>query len=840
LAAAGALASSCGHPDRSLEFLVHVTMFDVLLRDLRVAVRVWRARPLLGAVIVLTLALGLSATSLIVSVVHAVLLEPLPYADPDRLVVVRASLPGQRRAATQLSGPDVVALQERTRTIDTAGAVWARPGVLGEAESAIEIEIGWITPGFLEAFGVPPQLGRLPTGEEHQRSDTIVVSDALWRERFASDPAVIGRRIEFDGEVRTVVGVMPPGFRMLFPPDDGVPESIQAWLPWGDDLARLSRTFRVFTLVARLGPGVIDVERDTDLVTIASAIAREDLEYARSGFLLRAEALPRALVAPVQPALLIVLGVVGLVLVIACANAATLLLIRSLQRSTEFAVRQALGAGRVRLWRQILTEHVLLGVVAAAAGLWIADGGLAALRHLDPSGIPRLQDAALEAPTIILVAVAAVAAATLIGMAASRHALGCAPQAHRLIRGGSGRPRPAYQVFVLAQFALAVVLVAGAGLLVRTMIRINAVELGFTPAGALSARLSLPDVRYPYTTAGPSIAEFYRQLDERLRQIPSVRGAGATLSPPLAKHPMRPRAYSYRTQEGDVAWGTIAADYRTVTSGWFEAIDARLVAGRLFDSRDRIDRPLSVIVDTTLATRAWPGDTAIGKPIRVEVFRNGVFAPLWGEVVGVISSIRLTSLVTHEREQIYLAHQQSPQRTMYAFIRADGDPLAIVDALQAIVRSLEPGLPVFDIRLATDYVAKATAVTRFSMIALGVFAPVAIALAGSGVFAAMSATVAERRREIAVRLALGASPSVVFREVMEQGLAVALIGIGSGVLGAVVLTRLLSSLLFGVSPGDVPTLAGAAILAAVCAAIGCWLPASRAARVEPWETLRAE
>ena len=815
-------------------------MLDVFLRDLRYALRVWRARPLLAVVIVLTLGLGFSATALIGSVVHAVLLEPLPYAGPDRLVVVRAGLPGQGRAIAQLAGPEVVAVTDRARTIEIAGAVWARPGVLGGLEAPVEIEVGWMAPGFLEAFGVSPQIGRLPTADEHLRTDTIVLSDAVWRERFASDAGIVGRRIDFDGEPRTVVGVMPPRFRMLFPPEDGIPESIQAWLPWGTPLDRHARTFRVFTLLARLGPGVTDVERDTDLTTVASSIEREDVEYSRSGFTLRAESLPRALVAPVRPALLIVFGVVGLVLVIACANAATLLLIRSMQRSPEFTVRLALGAGHGRLRRQLLTEHALIGILAAGTGLWLAEGGLALLRYLDPNGIPRLRDVAFETPAVLLAALASVAGAMAIGTAASRYAVRSAPRAHDLTRGGTGRSRGALRLFVVTQFALAVVLLAAAGLLVRTMVKLNAVELGFNPAGVVSMRLSLPDVRYPYRSAGPDIAAFYRQLDERLLEIPSVRAAGSTLSPPLAEHPMRARAYSYRTRDGEVEWGAIAADYRTVTPGWFDAVSARLVAGRVFDSRDRLDRPLAVVVDTTLAARAWPGDTAIGKAIRVEAFRNAVFAPVWGEVVGVISPIRQTSLVTEEREQLYLAHQQSPQRTMYPFIAADGDPLAIVEQVQAIVRALEPGLPVFDVRLAAGYVARATAVTRFAMIAMGIFAAVAIVLAGAGVFAAMSASVTARRREIAVRLALGASPSRVFREVMGQGLAVALIGIGSGALGALALTRLIANLLFGVRPGDMPTLAVVAMLAAVCAAIACWLPASRASAVEPSETLRAE
>jgi putative ABC transport system permease protein len=302
---------------------------------------------------------------------------------------------------------------------------------------------------------------------------------------------------------------------------------------------------------------------------------------------------------------------------------------------------------------------------------------------------------------------------------------------------------------------------------------------------------------------------------------------------------MRPRPYAYRLADGEVEWGAIAADYRTVTPGWFEAVGARLVAGRFLDGRDRWDRPIAVVVDTALARGAWPGHDPIGQALRVEIFRDGSFRPQWGEVVGVIDPVRLTSLVQAGREQVYIAHHQSPQRTMYPAIRTSGDPLALVPAVRDVVGTLEPGLPVFDVRLAADYVADTMAQTRFALIGMGIFAGVAVVLAACGVFAALAASVGQRRREIGIRLALGASPLGVFGATMGQGLRLAALGVAAGLVAAAASMRVIDSLLFGISATDGTTFTAVAALLAAVAAVACSLPSARAALVDPCETLRS-
>jgi predicted permease len=813
---------------------------DAVVQDLRLAGRECRRRPVLTAVIVLTLALGISATSIVFSVVEGVLLAPLPYAAPDRLTVIRGGLPGQRQAVTQLAGPEVQAVIERAQTLAASGAIWARPGVLGRGPSAIEIEVGWITPGFLEALGVRPLAGQLPSGDDHRRTDVIVLGHDVWRQQFGGDPSIVGRRVDFDDEPRTVIGVMPAGFRMHFPADDGVPDSVQAWLPWGQDLSELPRAFRVFTMVARLENGAGWETVGADLAGVAAGVAGEHADYAQSGFSLGAVPLADALVAPVRPTLIVLSAVVAVVFVVASANVANLLLIRTTERASEYALRLAIGAGRGRLWRQFLTESVLLGICAGTMGVGLAALGVRLLQQLDPAGLPRLADVGIGVTTLAVSGAASVAAALGFGSLAAGHAL---TQARRsaLAHGSRVSARAAAMRFlVAAQVSLSVVLLCGAGLLGRSVVGLNAIDPGFDATNVLSLRLSLPDVRYPYDARGPAIAEFYRRLDERLASLPGVRQAGATLMPPLSEQPMRARPYAWRTSEGEVEWGAVAAEYRTVTPGWFTAIGARLVAGRVFDDRDRWDRPAAVVVDTTLARKAWPGRDPVGQALRVELFREGVFRPSWAEVVGVVEPIRLTSLTVEGREQVYIAHHQAPQRTMYPAIRTAGDPLALLPAIRDIVRELEPDLPIFDVRSMGEYVAGATAQTRVALIGMGVFAVVALLLAAGGVFAAISAAVGQRRREIGIRLALGASPAQVFAGTMGRGLTVTLTGVAGGLAVAASTMPALEGLLFGVDPIDATTFGAAAVVLTLVAAGACWLPAARAARVDASQTLRSD
>ncbi|HEX9190241.1 MAG TPA: ABC transporter permease, partial [Vicinamibacteria bacterium] len=455
---------------------------ESLRHDLALAGRSLRRRPAFTAVVALTLGLGIGANTAVFGVVDAVLLRPLPYPSPGDLVVVWGELPGQGRLDSHLSGPELAAIWEGSRFLRSMGAVFPRPGVLrGDDGPVEEVEIGWVTPGFLETLGVRPHVGRLPTPEEHvaEPSTVMVLSFELWERRYGADPGVLGRAVDFDGERRTVVGVMPRGFRMLFPPDQGVPERLAAWLPWGGrDYRTMPRGFRAFTPVARLAGGATAGQAAGELRALAARAREESVDYASSGFGLRLEPLAAGVVAHVRPTLLVLFGVAALVLLVACANAANLTLARAAESERDLRVRAALGARRGRLLRQLLTESALLGALGGGVGLVLAEVGLRLVRALEPGRLPRIDAASLDPRALACAAAAAAAASVLFGGIAALQALRAVDAASLQdgARGASSRPSGARGMLVVSQLALSLVLLAGAGLLVRTYAHLRAID----------------------------------------------------------------------------------------------------------------------------------------------------------------------------------------------------------------------------------------------------------------------------------------------------------------------------------------------------------------------------
>jgi putative ABC transport system permease protein len=818
---------------------------EAFWKDVVFAVRSLRRRPVLALVVALTLGLGVGATTAVFSVVDAVLLRPLPYPAPERLAAVSIELPTLGRARAHAAGPELQALWDGARSFAAVGGLWARPGVLrGDDGPVDEIEVAWVTPGLLEALAVRPLLGRLPTHEElvAETTDVMVLSHGLWQRRYGSDPGIVGRRIDFDDERRTVIGVMPPGLRLLFNREDGVPEDVGAFLPWGGGYAEMARAFRIFTTVGRLRPDASFAQAGEELRAIGERVRGESAEYASSGFGFRVEPLEEGVVAHVRPALLLLAGVVAFVLLIACANVANLSLARALDAERELALRQALGASRWRLVRGILTESTLLGVLGAAVGLWLAARALDLLRILAPGTLPRLDEVALGGRALWAAAAAALLASLVAGAIGASRALATAGRTslRPATRDGSVPASPLRGLLVVSQVALSLVLLVGASLLLKSFARLAAVNPGFDPRSLLTLRLSLPDVHYSYRKQGPKIADFYRRLDERIASLPGIEQVGATLNPPLSGLPLRERPYAWRAPAGEVEWGRAEARYTTVTPGWFRAAKLRLVSGRFLDARDHWDAPLSAVVDVALARRAWPGTDAIGQDLEVEVFRQGEFRRAWATVVGVVDTVHLGRLEAAGAEQIWLAHAQAPQRTMYVTVRSTLEQTALVSAVQAEVASLEKDLPVFDVRLASEHVARATSVARFASWALAAFAVLAALVATGGVYAVIAYIVSRRRHEIGVRLALGATPAAIRGLVVGQGLALIVPGLVAGLLGAAVLARFLSSLLFGVTPRDPATFLAVPALLAAVAVLACLLPARRAARLDPTEALRTE
>ncbi len=819
---------------------------EALISDVRVAVRGFRRRPGLNLVSTLTLALGIGGVTGAFSVVDTVLLKPLPYSDPDRLAVVRVELPKLGRFGARASGPEIAAIWDHARSFEKVGSLWARPGVLrGGDGPASELEAGWITPGFMESLGVAPHLGRLPTREEliSEKPDVIVLGFELWQQRYAADPGILGKRISFDGESWTVIGVMGPGLRMLFPPDEGVPEKLAAWLPWGGNAYReMSRGFRVFTTVARLAPGVSIDSAAADLRRVAEGVRSQSNEYAASGFGFRVESLAEGAVAHVRTVLLVLAVVVAFVLLVACANITNLSLAQAAELGPDFAVRAALGASRRRLWRQILTGSIILGSVGAAIGLGLAGAALEFLKSIEPGRLPRIEEIDLDRRAVAMAATASFLAALISGGIAAARSIGLTiPSSLHLEVRGATRPRSFLRgPLVVSQIAVSLVLLVGAGLILRSAVHLAQVDPGFDPRNVLTLRLSLPDVDYSYREQGAKIADFYRRLDASIGSLPGVEQVGATLNPPLSGLPIRTRPFTFRSAAGEGEWGSMVARYSTVTPGWFKAARVRLTAGRFLEPADDRNHPLAVVVNTTLARRAWPGDAAIGQPIRVEVFRDGTFGPAWGEVVGVVEPVKMSGLEIEDGDQLYLAHAQAPQRTMFLTVRTSVPPLSLVSSVQARVESIEKDLPVFDVRLAEEHVAHAMALTRFALWTLAAFAGLAAALASAGVYSVMSFMVGQKRREFGIRLALGATPRTIRGQVLQQGAGLICVGVALGLLGALALSRGLSSLLFGVTSNDPATFLVVAALLSAAGLLACSIPARRAASVDPIEVLRNE
>jgi putative ABC transport system permease protein len=818
---------------------------DTLLQDLRYGIRTLVKRPGFTLLVALTLALGIGSNTAIFSVVNSVLLSPLPYRDPSKLVLLRTELPEQGRIRPASSGPEFFDYREQSRSFSRLGAIWYRPGALtDDALEPEEIDMGFVSAGFLDALGVEPALGRFITDEEDvvNAPRVIVLSHSLWKRRYGADRNIIGNPIEFDGVPHTVVGVMPEGFQMFFPPDAGVPPRLDAWVSWGIGYAEFPRTWRIFTLVGRLAPQVAVGEARAEMHNVAERVHTDNAEhYEGSGLDVELELLHRDVVAPVRPSLLLLFGAAGFVLLIACANVANLFLVRATGAEGEMVVRAALGASRWRLLRQLVTESALVSFLGAGLGLLLAQWGIETLKLLQPGNLPRLDELTIDGRVLGFVVIATVLTAMVFGAVSSIHVFRkggdtAALKVGARSLGDAGRQR-VRRLLVVGELALSLMLLIGAGLLVRSFILLAGVDPGFNPSGVLTMKLSLVDSHYPYS--GPQkIAEFYRQLHSRVLDLPGVESVGATTELPLDGQSFRLAPYAYETPEGVLEWDRAAANYLTVTPGWFEAIGARLKAGRFFEWTDDLDHPNVVIVDDKLAKLVWPDRDPIGQRLQIEIFMNGR-RPVWAQVIGVVEHLRHHPSQIGV-EQVYVPHPQSPMRTMALAIRSEVDERTLAGAIRSEVRQLNADQPVHGVRPYAEYFGESMAATRFALSLLALFAVMALALASVGIYGVIAYGVSQRTREIGVRLAMGATPNRILQSILGQGAMLTAAGLGLGLLGAVGLSRFLASFLYGVTATDPMTFAGIPLLLAVVALAACYLPARRASKLEPTRALREE
>ena len=800
------------------------------LADLRHGARLLVRAPGFAAVAIAALAIGIGANTAIFSVVHTLLIERLPYADADRLVVVWEHQIPRNRKGNVVAPANFLRWREMNTVFEDMAAVSPafRFTLTGQGEP-VEVPMQFVTAAFFPIIGVQPMLGRPITAEEDRPgSRVVVVSERLWRTRLNGAADIIGRGITLQGESHTVVGVMPPEFSFL-------DKTVDLWVPVGFPASPRTPRGRWLGTVARLKPDITIEHAQQDMSRVATELTRQFPEF-NTGWTAQVVPLREQLTGDVRPALLVMLGAVGFVLLIACANVANLLLARATARHRELAVRAALGAGRGRIIRQLLAESLVLAAAGGAAGLLLAWRGLHLLRAAVAESVPiqRLEGVGIDGPVLGFTVLAALLSGLVFGLVPAFTASGSALN-EALKDGGrqgsAARGHRTRSAFVVVEIALALVLLVGAGLLVRSFARLMDVEAGFDTRQTLSMRVSLPQANY---RDAQSRVAFFDRLLERVDTIPGVQSSGAISALPLAAIGSATR-YEVVDQPAPPLGQEPVTDVRVIASEYFSSMGIRLVRGRTFETGTAADAQDKVIVNEAMARAHWPNDDPIGKRIKVS----------WGdnredEIIGVVGDVHMAGLDARPRPAIYWPHARNGDGSMTLTVRAASATGPVVSAARGILNGLDPSLALADIRTMDEVVSRSVAQRRLTMTMLATFAGAALLLAAVGIYGVIAYSETQRTQEIGIRVALGAQRGDVLRMVVGQAAMLALIGIAVGTAGAVVLTRWMAGLLFGVQPFDPATFLAVAGLLGAVALLASYLPGRRATRVDPVVALRGE
>jgi putative ABC transport system permease protein len=818
-------------------------MMSTLAHDLRYALRALRRTPGFTAAAVAALALGIGATTTIFTVVNGVLLRPLQYEAPERLVNIWNDLGQGAQSLPAVSPLDFRDYKERSRTIEDFAAAAEgnvanlRGNLTGEGEPE-RADVVTVTANFFPLLGVRPVLGRqfLPAEEVVNGPHVIMLSHRLWQRRYAGDPSLVGKTIQIDGVAHEVVGILPADFRLQLPKEAFQITDADLWAPIQFDYSTpLPRNLTFFTVFGRLAPDVTMAQAQAEMNLIAEQFRSEFKEHAASNLRIRAVPLHYDVVKHARPALFVLLGAVGMVLLIACANVANLLLVRGTTRQAEFALRTALGASRGAMIRQVLSESLLLALAGGALGLGITLAALAVLRRLHPANLPRLADIQMDATVLTFTMAICALTSVLFGLVPALRAAGTDPQEHLKLggRGGSaGDRRRARTLLIVAEVALSVMLLVGAGLLIRSFIALQRVDPGYDGSDVLTFELSMPFGKYP---GGPARRAFFRELREKLEALPGVATVGLVSQLPLTgSGPLSPFAYNEETARN---FESVTADGRNVSPEYFEAMDATLLAGRTFTYQDSAGTPPVIIVDQTLAELAWPGQNAVGKQLQLAPTGE---PNAFSEVVGVVEHMRQHDLTRDILHQIYYPVGQGTPTVMTFVVETTLDPASLIPTVRRTVSEMDPDLPVSRLTPMSGYLTDGQAQARFSLVLMSVLGAVALLLTAVGVFGVISYSVSQRTREFGIRLALGEDPRRTRLSVVMGGMRLVLISIAIGLVGSLVVTRLIAGLLYDVSPADPVTFAGIGLLLGSVALLACYLPARRATRVDPALALRSE
>jgi len=817
-----------------------------LWQDLIFGARMLRKSPAFTALAVVTLALGIGANTAIFSVVNGVLLRSMPYRDPSRLAIIWNDYGSQGQSLPAVSPPDFKDYRERVRLMEFAAGSGTPGGTLvlddpgGGGNRPQQFDMASVTPNFFPLLGVEPALGRNFTAEEGALNGprVVIMGNRLWQDTFHSDPGMVGRSIQLNGNPYTVVGILPPQFRLLLPAEAFQLRDSDLWIPQQINYAAFPRNLTFLSVFGRLKPGAGMSQAQAEMDGIAEQLRNENEVHKESGLRIRVVPMQFDVVKNVQPTLITLLAAVGFVLLIACGNVANLLLARATRREREMAVRSALGASRGRLVRQIMSESVLLAILGSLGGLLVAELGLSLLIQLHPAGLPRLDDIRIDGSVLAFTLGACVLTALLFGWIPAIQALrlNLSDTLKDAARGSSdGRGHSARRILVVSEFALSLVLLIGAGLLIRSFIALQRVQPGYNPQNILSFSVTIPGNRYP---KNEDISRFVHELELKMGALPGVQSVGSIFQLPFTgSGAQMPYAYNAETSQ---QWESLSADWRPITPGFFPTVGARFLEGRNFNDADDANHPLVVIVDEMLARRAWPGESAIGKKLEIESLSRKDTPRMFAIVVGVVAHLRIHDLTRNVREQIYIPHAQEPFGRVGVVLKTPGDPSGVAKQVEQQVRTLDPGIAIWRLEPLESYIDDAQAPMRFNLILIAIFGAIALTLASVGLYSVMAYSVTQRAHELGIRIAVGASPRDILRLILGHGVRLTLIGAAVGLLVSLLVTRALASLLFGVSATDPLTFIAVPIVLALVAMLACYLPARRAMRVDPIIALRYE
>jgi putative ABC transport system permease protein len=814
---------------------------DILLQDIRYAARKLLRTPSFTIIAVTTLALAIGATTAVFSIVNGVLLKPLPFQNPDEVMMVGSM--SKEGKLVHLSAPDFIDYRDQTHSFIGMAQVQERTSAnLSVAGSEpTRLNAAAVGARFFELLGTRMAFGRgFIAGEDlHGAQKVTVLSDRLWRSGFGADPRVIGRTITLNGDQYTVVGVAPASLTFPSMPDLWTPFELEAWMVDPEN-----RGAHFINAIARLRPGVTEDAARRDMASLGERL-RKDYPRTNASFGGTAQSLQSWVVGDVRSTLLTMFGAVAFVLLIACANVANLLLVRASVRETEIAVRTALGAGRTRIIRQLVTESVMLSVVAAMIGGALAAWAVDAIVAFGPKGLPRLDDIAVDTRVLAFSVCVAIATGLAFGlvpaMYAGRTELG--QMLKESARGSSGRraTQRTRSLLVVSEMALAVVLLVGAGLLIKSFVRLMQVDPGFNADNIVSFNVSLPSGKYALDR---DIRRFGMQVQEGLTAMPGTQPVAVAFGRPMDPIGMR-TVIDIAGRPPAPADKRLTADVRLVTANFFSTLGMHIIRGRSFTKEEENWGPPPVVVVTeTFAKKYFPNSDAIGQRIKLGVTHDtggkNSDVTSGGQIVGILKDVRNKSLNADPYPAVYLGWGTYPVGDMAFLVRSRAEPAAIAAGIRERVHGVDAQIPIYDLHTMTEVVAESVSQPRFYMVLLSAFAVLALLLAALGIYGVISYTVSQRTRELGIRIALGATQDRVVRLVLGQGLALTVTGIGVGLVGAFWLMHLLASLLFGVGATDIGTFAGVAAVLLAVAALASYLPARRAARVDPLIAMHAD